>query len=129
MTKATLNNLTISRAIAPEDIRSGVYVMIMHELYQLPMLTCSGIEPEVTVLQVAMRPFHTDLPSRVVCVCLPFVVVETPDKKTEMIDTRKTRLARVGKRFAKAARKPHEPKKDRKGQKSKSKKKRKRSKG
>lgn len=125
MTKATMKKITVTRAIAPEDIRAGLYVMPIHRLVQLPIMRCEAVEPSVEILQVVVRPFWNDLPGKVVGVCLPFVVVEMPDSKTEILDTRSVRLAQVNKRFAKIARKPHEPEKDKKSARSKSKKKRK----
>ncbi len=119
------NAITLSRSIAPEDICVGTFVMTMHELRQVAMLKCESVEPEVTVLQFAMRPYETELPRKVLSVCLPFVVLERVNKKTEVVDTREVRLSRVSKRFAKVARKPHEPKKGVKSKKSKKKRKKK----
>jgi len=111
---------TLARSLAPEDIKAGTYVMVLHSQHQIIMGKCSAIgEPEVVVVPVVMRPFWTELPAKVLAVSLPYVVVERPETKTEIIDTRCDRLARVPKSFAKAAIKPHMPKKDKKKDKKK----------
>ncbi len=124
MNKQRNKALTVSRSIAPEDIREGLFVMTMHELRQAAMVNCEGIKPEVIVLQYAARPYETELPRKVLSVCLPFVVLELPDEKVEVVDTRAVRLARVDSRFARLALKPSKLKESKR--KSKSKKKRKR---
>ena len=106
---------TIVRSLAPEDIKAGTYVMTLHRQCQVMMGKESSLgEPEVAVIEVVMRPYFPELPAKVVGVCLPYIVVERENRKTDMIDTRSERLAKVPKRFAKAARKSHLPKKDKK---------------
>jgi hypothetical protein len=105
----------LARSLAPEDIKSGIYVMTLHRQYQVLMSKCSPIgDPELVVLPVAMRPYETELPKKVIEVCLPYVVLETEKGKTEMLDTRSHRVAKVTKRFAKAAHKPHIAKSEKK---------------
>ena len=100
----------VTRFVAPDDIRAGQFMMTMHHLCQAPILKDEGVEPEILVLQFTMRPYRTEIPRKVLSVCLPFVVLELADKSTEVVDTRSTRLSRVNKQFAKAARKPHQKK-------------------
>lgn len=115
---------TLARSLAPEDIKSGTYVMTLHRQYQLMMGKCSAVgDPEVVIVDVVVRPFCAQLPAKVVGVCLPYVVVKRETGKTEMLDTRSERLARVPKRFAKTALKSHLPKKGKKKSKKKGKKK------
>ncbi len=101
----------LARSLAPEDIKVGSYVMTLHNQHQIMMSKgCDNPEPEVVVVPVVTRPRYPELPAKVVAICLPFIVVEREDKKTEILDTRSHRLARVSKKFAKAALKPHQPK-------------------
>lgn len=118
--KAMSDKSTLARSIAPEDIKIGTYVMTLHRCYQIPMSKCSVIgDPEIVIIPVIMRPFFTELPSKVVQVCLPYIVVERENRKTDIIDTRVEMLAVVSKDFGKAARKSHLPKKTKKPKKSK----------
>lgn len=114
---------TLVRSLAPEDIKVGTYVMTLHRQCQVMMGKESSLgEPEAVVIQVVLRPYFPELPAKVVDICLPFIIVERENRKTDIIDTRAERLAKVPKRFAKEARKSHLPKKDKKKKKSKSKK-------
>lgn len=103
---------TLARSLAPEDIQVGNFVMVLHRQSQVMMSKCTDSEtPEVVVIPVVTRPAYPELPAKVIDICLPFVVVRRESKKTEIIDTRSERLARVPEQFAKAALKPHMPKK------------------
>lgn len=109
----------LARSIAPEDIKVGTYVMTLQRCYQIPMSKCSPIgDPEIVVIPLVLRPFYTDLPSKVVDICLPYIVVERENRKTDVIDTRTQVLALVSNQFGKKARKPHLPKKKKKPKKS-----------
>ncbi len=112
MEQAMVKEITLTRSLAPDDIVKGIYVMTLHRQYQLLMSKCSPLgDPEVVIVPVVLRPYDTDLPMRVVSVCLPYVVVENEKGKTEILDTRSHRVARVPKRFAQSALKPHIEKK------------------
>jgi len=105
----------LARSLAPEDIKAGIYVMTLHRQNQIMMGKCSEIgDPEVVVIQVVTRPIWTELPGKVIAVCLPYVVIERAPSKTEVLDTRNDRLARVSKGFAKAALKSQTKKKKKK---------------
>jgi hypothetical protein len=102
------NNMIMARSLAPEDIRVGAYVVTLHLQSQFLLFNeLPTGEPEIIVHPVVRRPCETQLPRKVVSVCLPFVVVRNHERKTEMLDARSVRLARVSKEFAKAALKPH----------------------
>jgi len=114
---------TLARSLAPEDIKVGTYVMVLHQQRQIMMAKCSAIgEPEVIIVPVVIRPSWSELPAKVLAVSLPYIVVGRPETKTEIIDTCSDRLAKVPKAFAKVAIKPHMPKKDKKKKKGKKKK-------
>ena len=101
----------LARSLAPEDICAGIYVMTLHTQHQFidSMCTANG-GTEYQVIPVVMRPESTQLPRKIVEVCLPYVVAQSYDKMTFVIDTRNERLARVSKSFAKSAIKPYRAK-------------------
>lgn len=101
----------LARSLAPEDICAGIYVMTLHTQHQFidSMCTPNG-GTEYQVIPVVMRPETTQLPRKIVEVCLPYVVAQGYDKMTTVIDTRSERLARVTKSFAKSAIQPYRAK-------------------
>jgi len=101
-------NMIIARSLAPEDINVGMYVMTLHSQHQYLMLRDNAIgDDELYIQQIVRRPCEPELPRKVVGVCLPFVVVRNHNRKTEMLDTRSVRLARIDNQVAKIAIKPH----------------------
>jgi len=113
---------TLARSLAPEDIEAGTYVMTLHRQSQVLLSSCNAPgPPQVSVAQVVTRPVYHDLPFKVIAICLPFVVVLNETKKSEILDTRSHRLAKVPKDFAKAALRSHLPDKDNKSKKGKKK--------
>ncbi|MDF1809997.1 MAG: hypothetical protein P1U42_09910 [Phycisphaerales bacterium] len=115
---------SLARSLAPEDIKIGTHVMTLHRQNQIMMGKCSELgDPEVVVIQVVTRPIWTELPGKVIAVCLPFVVIQRGSSKSEIIDTRNDRLALVNKKFAKAALEPRMKKKNKKSSKKRKKKK------
>jgi hypothetical protein len=104
-----INTTTVaSRAIAPEDILPGTYVMVLHEVRELlyPVNPCEG-DMSPALARLRMLPCETELPRMVIAVNLPFVVVKNHERKTEILDVRAVRVAKVSKRFAKLAVHPH----------------------
>lgn len=103
-----INNTVASRAIAPEDILPGTYVMVLNEVRELlyPVNPCEG-DMSPALARLRMLPCETELPRMVLAVNLPFVVVKNYEQKTEILDVRAVRLAKVSKRFAKLAVHPH----------------------
>lgn len=118
--RTMITQTTLARSLAPEDIQVGNFVMVLHRQNQIMMGKCTDTgDPEVFVIPVITRPSFPELPAKVVDICLPFVVVRRESKKTEIIDTRSERLARVPKLFAQSALKSHKAKKKKKGSKKK----------
>ena len=102
------NNMIMARSLAPEDIEAGMYVMTLHTQHQhLLMRDNVAGDDELYTQQIVRRPCEPELPRKVVGVCLPFIVVRNHARKTEMLDTRCIRLARVDEQFARVALKPH----------------------
>ena len=101
----------LARALAPEDILVGHYVMILQDQHQFLMGRCTPVgDPEYVTMELCMRPDETTLPGKVVEVCLPYVVVENHEGKTSVLDIRSKHLARVSENFGLAALTPHKPK-------------------
>lgn len=101
-------NMMMARSLAPEDIAAGMYVAVLHIQHQFLMYRDNPAgDNELYICPIVRRPCVAELPRKVVGVCLPYVVVRNHDRKTEMLDTRSVRLARVDTQFAKAAIKPH----------------------
>lgn len=93
---------TISQALAPEDIRAGDYVSILHVLGEfLPLFIEQPWQP-VEPIRVMLFPCSVQ-PMKVVEVCLPFVLVRKVNGKHETLDVRQHRLARVSKDFGRKA--------------------------
>ncbi len=101
-------NMMMARSLAPEDISVGMYVATLHVQLQFLMYRENPAgDDELYTYPVVRRSHETELPRKVVGICLPYVVVRNHDRKTEMLDTRSVRLAWVDTQFAKAALKPY----------------------
>ncbi|MFG0329459.1 MAG: hypothetical protein ACF8PN_06105 [Phycisphaerales bacterium] len=94
---------TLARPLAPEDIRVGSFIAILHRVVLVPpwVWACHGLTPPSTALDpISMLwtpdPDEDAWPMWVEAVCLPFVVV-TPASggRLRWLDTRTVRLAEV----------------------------------
>lgn len=93
-----------ARVIAPEDIRKGDYVSILHVVVEHLLDDCSGgTWKGMEQVRMLWMPWTEAAPMKVVDVCLPFVLVKKPDRKHRVIDTRRFRLARIPPEFGKLA--------------------------
>ncbi len=91
----TTQNISVARPLAPEDIRRGQYVAILHVLIELLPELCASdiaIRPPKPVSTLWL-PFDDDEPLKVRQVCLPFVLAKKPDGKARTLDVRRYRLA------------------------------------
>ncbi len=95
--------VTISKPVAPEDIRADDYVAITEDVLQFVRWECGaaipGSGPELG--SVLCYPIRGPEPLRVVLVCLPFVLVEDAKGKHRTLDVRQVRLTRLTERFGK----------------------------
>ena len=91
-----------SKVLAPEDISSGDFVTPLTVIYEFIDYTreCRAGPPELC--RVPMLPCPIT-PYRVVGVCLPFVLVEDACGGTELMDVRRSQLARLDEEFGEAA--------------------------
>lgn len=105
---------TLAKPLAPEDVRAGDYVAVLHVIHEWPAFfwTCdTTLGQQEELLRVKMLPEKSGVPLKVKAICLPFVLVKHPKGKQLTLDVRRYRLARLGPVFARAAWKSLRPKK------------------
>ena len=93
------------RPLAPEEIRTGDYVVILRETIEYPigLLYCEPLLSDANAkLRVTMIPGSGGLPRRTEATYLPYVLTRRPDGQSETLDVRRHQLARVRKRTARA---------------------------
>jgi hypothetical protein len=104
--------LKTARPLAPEDIRPGQFVALLNVTAEyLPWYYLE--EPRFDTprpMRLTWLPDDVE-PMRVSAVCLPYVLVRTVQRKHEVLDLRRHKLARVSSRFARAAFKSMKPRK------------------
>jgi len=93
----------VAQPLAPEDIAPGHYVTPLTKMQvRFPNLySDDAFVDKAEPLRLTYVP-RVRAPARVLEICLPFVLIETPKGKTRMIDLRRYRLARVSDRFGQA---------------------------
>jgi hypothetical protein len=96
----------MAKFLAPEDVRAGDYVALLHVVHEIPsFFWCHGmgsIRPDEPV-RVTLVPNKAGVPFHVRSVCLPFVLVKGPSGKMRNLDVRRYRLARLDRGHALAA--------------------------
>lgn len=97
---------TTAKVLAPEDVRAGDYVALLHMVCELPSFWWSGglatMRPDEPV-RVPFLPRNGGVPLRVRSVCLPFVLVKAPSGALRSLDVRRYRLARLDREHGRAA--------------------------
>lgn len=104
--RAAAAEATLVRALAPEDIRPGDYVAVLHEVYEYPTwFWCDGglALPREEAVRVRFTPPDDAAPLKVEAVCLPFVLVRQACGRHRTIDVRRRPLARLAKSYGAAA--------------------------
>ncbi|MDB5335408.1 MAG: hypothetical protein JWN70_1027 [Planctomycetaceae bacterium] len=93
----------MAKVLAPEDVRAGDYVAVLHVVCELPsFLWCSDSstvrldEP----VRVPFMPKQGGVPLRVRSVCLPFILVKAPSGTLRILDVRRQLLARLDRAYA-----------------------------
>lgn len=93
----------MAKVLAPEDVRAGDYVAVLHTVCELPsFLWCgdsSTVRPDEPV-RVPFMPKQGGVPLRVRSVCLPFILVKTPSGNLRNLDVRRHLLARLDRDYA-----------------------------
>jgi hypothetical protein len=116
--RAGSTDLTTAKVLAPEDVRAGDYVALLHVIQEIPsFLWCGEFRTNRSVepVRVQLIPKNGGVPFRVRSVCLPFILVQTPSGDFRNFDVRRYRLARLDRAHARAAwkacKKIHRPQK------------------
>jgi hypothetical protein len=97
---------TLARPLAPEEVRAGDFVAVLHVTYELPSFYWCAESyriPHNEPVRLQYLPDDAGTPLKVRAVCLPFVLVKMHDGQHRTLDLRKHRLARLDRRFAKIA--------------------------
>lgn len=91
-----------TRKVAPEDMRPGDYVTVAHETAEF-IFCLDEWRKQVEPTRVTFMPDCAGQPLRVVSVCLPYVLVRTPERKHETLDLRRHHLVRLSRAYGKQA--------------------------
>jgi len=93
---------TVSRTLAPEDIRAGMYIAVLNERKTTwPwFLTAEDIfYDRVKPFVCSVIPTEGGKPLRVIEVCLPFVLIENERGQTKTLDVRTSSLVQMSDRY------------------------------
>lgn len=104
--------IALAKPLAPEEIRAGDYVTLLHEVCELPSFLWCGdamLADRADPVRMQFTPLGSGVPLRVQAVCLPFVHVRHPSGKQRPVDIRRYRLARLDRAYARLAWKAAKP--------------------
>ena len=96
----------MAKILAPEDIRRGDYVTLMHVVWEIPSFFWSAdasLLPPDQPVRIHFVHLEGGMPLKVKSVCLPFVLAKHPLGGIRMLDLRRQKLARLDTNFATAA--------------------------
>jgi hypothetical protein len=96
----------LAKMLAPEDVRAGDYVTLLHVTYQVPSwFWCadSTLLPPDEPIRIRYLAPEGGLPLKVRSVCLPFVLIESAVGQSCALDLRQCSVARLRKPYARAA--------------------------
>jgi hypothetical protein len=99
-------DLKTAKVLAPEDVRAGDYVALLHVVHEIPSFWWCGDMGTIRADEPVRIPFvpnNGGIPFRVRSVCLPFILVKTPSGNLRHLDVRRHRLARLDPEHARAA--------------------------
>lgn len=95
----------MAKPLAPEDVRVGDFVAVLHRTYELPSFWWNAEAFQAPLdkpVRLQLIPDSAGEPLKVRAICLPFVFVKEPDGSQRTLDLRITHLARLHPDFAKA---------------------------
>ena len=98
---------SLAKALAPEEIRRGDFVTPLYVVSEWPSWYWDdddALHPRDELVRIRSVPCDEATPLEVIDVCLPFVLVDTPQGEGKTLDVRRVRLARLDRRFARQAR-------------------------
>jgi hypothetical protein len=97
---------TLAKALAPEEIRAGDYVTLLHIVAEVPSFfwfsECWNLPPNQPV-RIRFTSATDGAPLKVESLCLPFVLVKNAAGDKTTLDVRKCQLARLDRTYAKQA--------------------------
>ena len=96
----------LARSLAPEEIRAGDYVTVLHEICELPSFfwDCdSALTRRDELVRMQLVPKNGGVPLKVKSVCLPFVLVKHPSGRKRPLDVRQCRREKLDQTYAEAA--------------------------
>ena len=96
----------LAKPLAPEDVRCGDFVAVLHVTCEVPTYFWSGESfrlPHDELVRIQHIPDDAGIPLKVKSVCLPFVFVTSSAGERKALDLRKCRLARLDRAYAKTA--------------------------
>lgn len=88
----------LAKGLAPEEVRVGDFVAVLHEVYEFPSFfwDCdSQLSSREEIVRMLFTPDFAGEPLEVRAVCLPFVMVKPMKGKPWQVDVRRKRLARL----------------------------------
>ena len=95
----------MAKSLAPEDVRAGDYVTVLHVVHELPsMMWCNDMSliERDEIVRMQFMPDNGGEPLKVKSVCLPFVLVKYASGKKGPLDVRRCRLAKLDRAYAEA---------------------------
>jgi hypothetical protein len=95
---------TLAKSLAPEEIRRGDFVTPLHVVAEMPswFWFCeTWTLPVDEPVRVRFMASNGGQPTKVMSICLPFVLVRTPTGERQALDIRRVQLARLNPRYAK----------------------------
>jgi hypothetical protein len=95
---------SLAKPLAPEDVRTGDFVAVLHVVYELPSFLWfpdAALLPPEEPVRVTFLPGDSGVPLKVRAVCLPFLLVEDALGEHRVLDLRRTNVARLDRGFAK----------------------------
>jgi hypothetical protein len=95
----------LARPLAPDDLRCGDFVSILHEVVEWPSFYwfCDPqLWPPGEPVRVLRRVDDCGTPLKVKAICLPFVFVKLPSGHHRTLDVRQHKLVRLNSDYAEA---------------------------
>ncbi len=89
----------LAGSIAPEDIRRGLHVSILHVIDQYPSF-CFDLPGRPELISIRAVPECLSEPLEVIDVCLPFMTVRRPSRAIITLDVRRFELALLDDAYA-----------------------------
>ena len=102
----------VARPLSPEDITADMFITVHYYMIELINFGCSSndFEPPRQFL-TKWLPFDDPQTFKVVDVCLPFILIEQPNRKQRMVDVRRYRFVQISTSIGKHVWKKSKPKK------------------